>query len=191
MRDKAEVISSICCALSVGDMGAASSIAFLEYSWQSQPRHRRAYTPYQATQIYLRDGFIDRYFGNRLVFPGALHMISRLMPVEFPAHPNWKMDKSHIMYWELYPTIDHVDPIARGGKDEPDNWVSVSMIHNAAKDHWTIKELGWQLVDPGDFNEWDGQIHWFLQTMEANLPAYQGSPSLNRWYSAAKRALKR
>ena len=95
------------------------------------------------TRVFARDGFVDRYSGDKLVFPGTLlRLLSALMPDEFPAHPNWKMSASHVMYWELCPTIDHLVPVARGGADNESNYVTISMLRNSAKAHWTLEELG-------------------------------------------------
>lgn len=48
----------------------------------------RSYSEYQKTQIFLRDGFIDRYSGDRLVFPAALRLLSCIIPDEFPFQKN-------------------------------------------------------------------------------------------------------
>ena len=56
------------------------------------------------------------------------------------------------MYWALYPTLDHVLPIARGGTDTPDNWVLTSQQMNSAKAHWTLEELRWTLLPPGSMD---------------------------------------
>jgi hypothetical protein len=97
----------------------------------------------------VRDGFVDRYTGTRLVFPGTLRLLSILSPEELPFHPNWAYDRCHPMYWELYPTLDHVHPIALGGADAEESWVTTSQRMNSAKAHWTLADLGWQLQTPG------------------------------------------
>jgi hypothetical protein len=186
--DHADLISRVCHALSAGKREEASAIARNEYPFVPRAVSQRKCTIWQATQVYVRDGFIDRYFGNRLVYPGALQLLSRLMPEEFPSHPNWKMTVGHMVYWELYPTVDHIDPIARGGADDEKNWVSTSMIHNSIKDHWTLKELGWELKPPGDMKNWDGMINWYLETASANLPMV-ASGSARSWSRAASRIL--
>jgi hypothetical protein len=48
------------------------------------------------------------------------------------------MSETHIIYWALFPTIDHVVPVAREGPDEDKNWVTTSMLRNAAKSNWTL-----------------------------------------------------
>ena len=111
----------------------------------------------------MRDGFIDRYSGNPLIFPAVLRILSFLLPDEFPFHRNWKMDKTHPAYWELFPTLDHIVPVARGGLDEDDNLVSTSMLRNGAKANSTLEELGWILHPAGDLNIWDGMMSWCME----------------------------
>ena len=77
------------------------------------------------------------------MFPGIMRLLSFYMPAEFPFHPNWKMTDTHIAYWELVPTVDHIIPISRGGLDRDSNLVTTSMMRNAAKANWTLEELGW------------------------------------------------
>jgi hypothetical protein len=88
MNEKANTVAGICDALLRGDRAAASAIARAEYPFTPLNNLGRKYTEYQMTCIFLRDGFVDRYSGQRLVFPGTLRLISRLMPEDFPAHPN-------------------------------------------------------------------------------------------------------
>ena len=64
--------------------------------------------------IYRRDGFIDRYSGRRVVFPGTLRLISLLFPAEFPIDPNWNGNPA---LYRLCPTIDHIVPLMRGGTE--------------------------------------------------------------------------
>ena len=59
------------------------------------------------------------------------------------------MSESHIVFWELFPPIDHVEPVARGGPDHCKNRVTTWMMRNSAKGNWTLEELGWQLLEGG------------------------------------------
>src|SRR5260221_291933 len=149
MSDKSAVVQRICDALLDNRRRDAEFIAGREYPFVAQERTGRRYAELQATQIFVKDGFIDRYSGQRLIFPGVIRWLSKCMPEAFPFHPNWKMSECHNIYWNLFPTIDHVIPIARGGTDDTSNWVTTSMLHNAAKSNWTLEELGWRLVPAG------------------------------------------
>ena len=137
------------------------------------------------TAVFMRDGFIDRYRGDRLVYPPALRLVSQLLPKVFPYHKNGKMDVGHIAYWELFPTIDHVVPIARGGLDEEPNWVCCSMLTNGIKSNWMLEDLRWELLQPGDLEQWDGMFLWFIGQM-ARSPKLSETPYLKTWYNAAK-----
>ena len=91
----------------------------------------------QKMNQFLRDGFIDRYSGQKLLNPGILKIISHHFPEDFPYHPHWKMTETHIAYWELTPTLDHIYPIAQGGQDNEKNWVTTSMKNNSIKSNYT------------------------------------------------------
>jgi hypothetical protein len=186
--DKAEVIHRVCQALARNEQGAASALAKESYPFRPAANGGRKYSAHQMTRVFLRDGFVDRYSGTRLVFPGTLRLLSQLMPEEFPAHPNWKMSDSHIVYWELFPTIDHVVPVARGGTDDDSNWVTTSMLRNAAKANWTLEELGWSLLPAGNVREWDGLMAWFVDYTRKH-PKMILDRYLTRWRLAALRAL--
>lgn len=131
--------------------------------------------------MFLRDGFIDRYSGKRLVNPGILKCITFFFPEEFPYHPHWKMSHCHNAYWELLPTVDHIIPIARGGSDSPENWVTTSMLNNSIKSNWTLEELRWNVCACGNLSEWDGLTNKLLQLANA-IPDILSDPYIQRWY---------
>jgi len=110
------------------------------------------------------------------------------MPEDFPAHPNWKMSVSHIVYWELFPTIDHVYPVARGGPDDESNWVTTSMLRNSAKSNWLLEELGWTLLQLPLVNAWDGLTTWLVRYLELHQ-AHLDDRYIRKWHRAAIRAM--
>jgi hypothetical protein len=135
--------------------------------------------------VFRRDGFIDRYSGERLVCPATLRLISKRLPEAFPFHPNWRADACHFGYWELCPTVDHVLPISRGGADDETNWITTSMILNAAKGNFTLDELRWPPpLPPGNCADWDGLTGWFLDQATADR-AIQDDRYLRGWFNAA------
>ena len=188
MQNRSDIIARVCNAVSVGAMDAAAAILANDYPFTPLENVGRRYTATQCTMIFVRDGFIDRYSGQRLVFPGALRLLSKLLPAEFPFQPNWKTDACHFAFYELFPTVDHILPVSRGGADAEPNWVSTSMIRNAAKANFTIEELGWSLLPPGNLHEWDGGIRWFAGEY-AKRPEMHGDAYLKRWADAARRTL--
>jgi len=183
-RQKPDVLSVVCRELSLGNVEAAKTIAREQYPFMPFENAGRNYTEAKLMALFLRDGFLDRYSGERLVFPGTLRLLSILLPEEFPAHPNWKMSASHMVYWELFPTLDHVVPVARGGADDSSNWVTTSMVRNSAKSNWTLDELGWRLHAPGAISEWDGLTEWCLAYTAQHPEALRNS-YVKRWCAAA------
>jgi hypothetical protein len=181
----ADVIECICKRIEAGDEIGARAIARDEYPFLSVENARRKYSERQMMAICTRDRFVDRYSGRRLVLPGALRLLSKVMPEEFPFHANWKMSESHVMWWELCPTVDHVQPVARGGKDDESNWVTTSMLRNSAKANWTLDEFGWVLLRDEQLNKWDGLTGWFLAFL-AKDDRWRDS-YIRRWELAALR----
>jgi hypothetical protein len=117
------------------------------------------------------------------VFPRTLRALSLLLPEAFPFHPNWKQSVTHSAFWELYPTIDHVVPVARGGADDESNVVTTSMLRNAAKANWLLTELGWSAELAPVVKGWDGLVKWFLDTSKSN-ETLRGDVSITRWRRA-------
>lgn len=99
------------------------------------------------------------------------------------------MSETHSIYWELFPTIDHLIPVARGGNDNEDNWITTSMIRNSAKSNWTIEEIGWNLLDKGNLKDWDGLINIFLELCKRN-PEFEQNKYVREWKTALLKAMK-
>lgn len=149
---------------------------YIEYEARSMPVEEKL-------KIYIRDGFIDRYSGSKLLFPGVLRIISQELGEVFPFHVNWKMSDCHIAYWKMMPTCDHILPIARGGKDIPENIVTTSQIMNSAKSNFLLEEIGFTLHEPGDIKEWDGMISWHKQYVYMNPLIFQNN-YIRKWHNA-------
>lgn len=185
---RTQSLERVCDLLSQGEIHQGAALLCSEYPFRKLDHPGRSYTPLECTQVFLRDGFVDRYSGDCLVFPGTLRLMSRLMPEAMPFHNNWKMSDTHPAFWECFPTIDHVVPVARGGADDQSNWVSTSMLRNSAKSNWTLEELGWQLSPPGQRSSWNGLLDWYLDFMDAH-PALQKDLYLGKWYRAGASAM--
>lgn len=190
-RTQTQTLRDVCNYLEAGEYEEAR--LFLHTNLPMAPsdtQGKRKYSKYQITRVFVRDGFIDRYTGDLLVFPGALRLLSHLMPDEFPYHPNWKVGIVHQAYWELYPTIDHVVPVAHNGSDSEDNLVCCSQLSNSRKAHWTLEEMDWSLLPPGDLSDWDGLLYWFMDYCDAYPTLRKEYNHFREWYSAGKRALQ-
>ncbi|MEM9423600.1 MAG: HNH endonuclease, partial [Spirochaetota bacterium] len=74
-----------------GQKEYARSIIKKEYQHNYIPYAKRIMTAYEKLNIYINDGFIDRYSGKKLLFPNVLRIFSYELGKEFPFQPNWKM----------------------------------------------------------------------------------------------------
>ena len=75
----------------------------------------RRYSVVQSMALFLRDGFIDRYTGNRLINPGVLRLLHVVLRDDFPAHPNWKASETHIAFWGI-------PPVSRSPRASQSRW---------------------------------------------------------------------
>ena len=185
--DPVGAVAAVCEALKGNVEHARETLSKL-YPLIHQASSTRKYTPVQCMTIFLRDGFIDRYSGKRLVFPGTLRVLSILLPDESPYHPNWKVEMTHPAFWELFPTIDHVVPVSRGGLDEQSNWATTSQLMNAAKANWSLDQLGWRLLDPSPSGEWDGLTRWCLKFVRSREELMKND-YVRKWVRAAQTCL--
>ena len=181
-----DVIQRVCRAISDGKKDDARKIIRAEYKFTSFKNKGRRYTEIKKTEVFLRDGFIDRYSGEKLVYPPVLKILSNLFPKDFPYQKHWKMSETHIAWWELIPTVDHVEPVAREGPDEKENWVCTSQLLNSAKSNWTLEKLGWKKLKHVDSN-WDGMMAWFLEYVSKHEHVLKDDPYIAKWYNAAKK----
>lgn len=186
--ERALLIQNICKLLSDNKKQDCIDFANENYPFTENLSQKRQYSKYQMCKVFLRDGFIDRYSGKKLLFPGLIRIMTIEFPYIFKYHKNWKMSGTHLIYWELFPTIDHLIPVARGGKDSEENWITTSMIRNSAKSHWTIEEIDWKLHDKGKLNEWDGLINYFIKFTDENTD-YTKDNYVMDWKTALLRAL--
>ena len=188
MTDRADILASVCLASEASRPEDARRILSSEYPFAPFDNAGRRYNECQSMRVFTRDGFVDRYSGARLVFPGTLRLLSILFPGEFPFQKNWKTDECHFAFYELFPTIDHVVPVSRGGMDCDENYVTTSMIRNTAKANFTIEELGWKLLSKGSLRQWDGLTSWFVRAIERRTDLLE-SGYVRNWAVAAKSAL--
>jgi hypothetical protein len=142
----------------------------------------------EMTVVMLRDGFIDRYKGTPIWHPGALRLISDLLPDLIPYHPNGRLDACHELFWELSPSVDHLEPISRGGAHVENNCITASWASHTQKSNMDLQQLGWRLHPCGSWTEWDGYLGWFLVEMDKD-PGRRRDDYLRQWERAARSVL--
>ena len=190
---KAGVLSDVCASLDLGDSRSARATLKSRYPFVPVEKVVRRYSERQSMKLFVRDGFIDRYTGSRLINPGVLRLLHVVLGDDFPAHPHGKVSETHLAFWELFPTVDHVKPVSRGGPDDKSNWVTASMLRNQAKSQWTLADLGWELHPRGGA-DWDGRSRWLVDYLAANPTVLAGAAEphrgyIRRWLTATKAAL--
>tara|TARA_B100001146_G_C15970704_1_gene344018 strand:- start:37 stop:633 length:597 start_codon:yes stop_codon:yes gene_type:complete len=185
MTKKSDVIQRVCRAISDGKKADAREIIRAKYKFTSFKNKGRNYKEVKKTELFRRDGFIDRYSGDKLVYPPVLKILSNLFKKDFPYQKHWKMSETHIAWWELTPTVDHVKPVAREGDNDEKNLVCTSQLRNSAKSNWTIDELGWELQPEGDNKNWDGMMTWFMDYISKNEYVLEDDPYIAKWHEAA------
>ena len=84
MEEKATVLKDVCAALDLGRAEAAAGILRERYPFIRLVNAGRQGSFNRDMEVFVRDGFIDRYSGKKLVFPGTLRSISKLLPDQFP-----------------------------------------------------------------------------------------------------------
>ena len=186
MEGKGSGIAKICQTLTDKGPEAAARLLRAEYPFCPDKPSPRKYRPLESTKIFVRDGFIDRYSGQKLVFPPVLRLLSFILPEDFPYHLHWKTDVTHPAYYELSATVDHLVPVSRGGSNEESNLVTTSMARNSAKGNWTLEDLGWSFFPSGNIREWDGLMGWFGDYCESSSEIMTKSWA-KAWYRTAIR----
>jgi 5-methylcytosine-specific restriction endonuclease McrA len=184
---RSETLALVAELLKANRVGEARETLTSFYPFKNLERAKRQIPKAVMLQVFLRDGFVDRYDGMRLVFPGALHLMSCLLEDVFPYHPHGKYEKCHPAFWDVLASIDHIIPIARGGSNEIDNLVTVSMRTNARKANWLAEEAGLTLRPPGKLGDWDGLLGWFRETAPIYPTHVASRPSLRVWTSELRR----
>ncbi len=179
--EKIQAIEESVYKILCGDFDSAIKIIDDNYPFQHMESTKRRYTDREKMNQFMKDGFIDRYSGEKLVNPGILKVLSFYFPAEFPYHPHWKMEECHHAYWEFVPTLDHIYPVALGGADDSTNWATTSMLHNSIKNNWTLEQLQWKLYPTGNYGKWDGLTKLFIRLVEKNPELLQDA-YIKKWY---------
>ena len=185
MDKKIEAIEYAAREILNGKRENAREIIQTQYPFHKLDHVGRNYTDKQKMEQFKRDGFIDRYSGQKLLNPGLLKVLSHYLPDVFPYHAHWKMEECHNAYWEFVPTVDHIYPIALGGADSEENWATTSMLHNSIKSNWTLEQLQWKLCEPGKYEEWDGLTALFVALVEVDSSLVEDA-YIRKWYKLSK-----
>ncbi len=177
--EKESVIGEVLACLVKGDPGAAQERLRASYPFVPMVHRRVGMSERRKLRLFLRDGIVDRYPGQRLDYPPLLRTISLFLPEEFPLHPNWRMCSCHQAYWELISTIDHQLPVTRGGCDEDDNLVTPSCGTMPSLTGLLKSRVGGSILRAP--HQWDGLMQGFLDLTEVR-PSILSNSYVKSWY---------
>jgi hypothetical protein len=156
---------------------------------------RRDFKESDQLRIWRRDGFRDRYSGERLVFPGTLILLAALLPDVFPFGKRKNGDRriTHQAMSELWPAVDHIIPLTRprelraarvADPNADANLATTSIANNGAKDRYLYTELGWILHPSPASDDWDGLTGWFREYLSRDSTPLNNSAhgsSIRAW----------
>lgn len=188
-RSELEALAAAAHYLRIHDEKHASEIIRKEYPFNRPEHNGRKYTMQEMLAMFIEDGFIDRYSGEKLIHPGMLRAFSVLLEDGvFPYDSHWKTTECHPAYWKYQPSVDHISPVSLGGEDEQRNWLTTSFSRNQAKGNATLEQIGWEIKPRGNFEEWDGLTDDFLALYEA-YPELHKIQRIRQWYQATVEVL--
>ena len=75
--NKASIVEEVTAALDGGNSSEATNIAKRNYPWTAVEAPKRKMTQKRALSVFMKDGFIDRYSGSKLIFPGTLLVLGQ------------------------------------------------------------------------------------------------------------------
>jgi 5-methylcytosine-specific restriction endonuclease McrA len=107
-------------------------------------------------RLFAGDSYTCVYCGRRTIHRGVLRLLTLRFPVAFPLHPYWKAAETHRAHWDISTSVDHIDPVSRGG-----DWQAVDNLATACyrcqdqKSNLYLSELGWELRRPAG-SSWRG-----------------------------------
>lgn len=185
---KIDVLQKTAESICKRDYDSAKEYIHSGYPFMPVKRDARTYTVLEMMEQFYRDGFIDRYSGEKLLNPGILRVMSEKLGESFPYQAHWKTDECHMAYWDYQPTVDHIKPIALGGRDCAENWASTSMVNNSTKSNFTLEQLGWSLKEPGKIEDWDGLSSIFIKTVDGDESLLKVK-KIKEWYVATKKVI--
>lgn len=133
----------------------------------SQRAERKA-SDREKLRVFKADGFRCRYTGELLLLPAYLRVLSALYPDAFPYQANWKAEETHPAYWSHTASLEHVEPIAVGGGEHFDNWVTTSMARNQVRSRFPLESLGWAVRPRVRDSDWDGGMTAFITLSAAD-----------------------
>lgn len=202
LSEQIEEILKILSKSAAGDFDAARQLALaVQPQFKDQSRaKRKSIGRTKMMEIFLRDGFVDQYTGERLFFPGTLLVLGKQLPTPFAVPQpgqGWRIGECHWIYWRLWPTVEHLDPVSRGGhNDTVERLITTSQMANSARGAWAPDEVPESIrIERFDYEQcrarrWDGMMQWFVEYTDAHPEVVEQDKQIQGWKKAALAAKK-
>jgi 5-methylcytosine-specific restriction endonuclease McrA len=174
-------------AMVAGDRAAADE-AVGRIAHEPQQLEKRPALPRSTIAAVLwRDRSRCRYCGRACLPPSVLRLVSAIWPSSFPFDPHWKTNRTHVAYWVVSASVDHVRAGTMGGDwHDLENLVTACWPCQQAKGSTSLEQLGWELRAVPNPTGWDGLIGLYRGFWEA---AGSPDPTVHRpWITAFERA---
>ena len=192
-EQRAEVLIEAAKLAASGQLMEGEALLIARWPRRVGERAKRTIKDRDRLNAFLSDGFRCRYTQERLFFTPLFEAMSVLWDQTFPTHPNWKTEDTHDAYWSHTASLDHVEPIAVGGKEVEENWVTTSAARNMVRSRFPLESLDWTLQPRAEKGDWDGGVRVFLLLMAKHrekLETTEKRKYLMKWERIAKRALR-
>ncbi|MEM0448875.1 MAG: hypothetical protein QW520_03520 [Methanomassiliicoccales archaeon] len=140
-------------------------------------------------KVFSRDGFINRFTGEPVIFPAVLRLLSEKFSMDFPFHEFWAEGEMHQAYYLTGACTALIIPQSRGGESNESNMLTTTFPFVLARSDLTPDEAGWRMTREGFVDEWDGMSSWYVDYVKEN-PDWRKINFFNLWYNAARQTLK-
>jgi 5-methylcytosine-specific restriction endonuclease McrA len=132
-----------------------------------------------VASTYKRDRFHCRYCGCRVIPTQIMRLVSLFFQEDFPYHPNWKAGKTHPAIVARSATIDHKQPLAGNGTNDPDNLVCACWVCNRIKGDLSLEQIRWEVMPISGDSDWDGLTRYYRALWELKSCPSEGGHA--RW----------
>lgn len=183
-NSRADVLIYACLALEAGSAHAAEKIIATGFPFSHYLNDEKPLSEAAQLKIFRRDGFIDRFTGQKVFLPPVLTVLSEMLPDVFPNHPNWKRDETHQAHEMFNATIKKIIP---NRPADEFNLVTVSSKTKFVVANATLEDLGWKLLSLEEIDDirWDGMTDWFVRYVDEHRELLETS-LIARWYKAVQ-----
>ena len=183
-NSRADALVYACLALEAGSVNAAEKIIATGFPFSGYLNDEKPLSEATQLKIFRRDGFVDRFTGQKVFLPPVLTVLSEMLPDVFPNHPNWKRDETHQAHEMFTATVKKIIP---NRPADEFNLATAAYKTKAAKANATLEDLGWKILSLEEIADlrWNGMTGWFMNYVDDHRDLLS-VPLIARWYKAVQ-----